>query len=219
MPRSALGHVAYDVAMRYRLLAILGLVSYTAGCGKVTGAPQEPIDAAEADTAVPADAAVDAPNVACTHVPSTSPSQQVLSFTFMGGAFQSFGCAPIDPTYWMSGSGMSVTVTFAQPQARPSIRVWGMNTDDTASVAVNGTTYALNASSASLTAKVVCGVSPGPDGVAFTNGMLAGANTPAQGNYSYQDITVEQTGVTSIHVAGLTGAGWGFAGASVGCAN
>lgn len=77
----------------------------------------------------------------------------------------------------------------------------------------------LNASSASLTPKVVCGVSPGSDGVAFVNGMLAGANTPAQGNYSYQDITVEQTGAMSIQVAGLTGAGWGFAGASVGCAN
>jgi hypothetical protein len=206
--------------MRCCLLATIALASYTAGCGKVAQAPHEPLDAPGTDTTVPSpDAAADAPSVACTHVPSTSSSQQVLAYTFAGGSFQSFGCAPIDPTYWLSGSGMAVTVTFAQPQARPSIRVWGMNTDDTASVAVNGTAYPFNASSASPAPKVVCGLSPGPDGVAFTNGMLVGANTPAQGNYSYQDVTIEKTGVTSIQVTGLTGAGWGFAGTSVGCAD
>ena len=206
--------------MRYCLLATFVLASHTAGCGKVVGAPHEPIDASGTDTTVSSpDAAADAASVACTHVPATSSSQQVLAYTFASGSFQSFGCAPIDPTYWLSGSGMSVTVMFAAPQARPSIRVWGMNTDDTASVAVNGTAYSLNASSASLAPKVGCGLSPGPDGVAFINGMLAGANTPAQGNFSYQDVTVAQTGVVSIQVTGLTGAGWGFAGASVGCAN
>ena len=103
--------------------------------------------------------------------------------------------------------------------AYPVVTIWGMNTDDTASVAVNGTAYPLDASSASLAPKVVCGLSPGPDGVAFINGMIAGANTPSQGNYSYQDVTVEKPGVVSIQITGLTGAGWGFAGASVGCAN
>ena len=39
------------------------------------------------------------------------------------GMFASYGCAPIDLTYWMSGSGMSVTVTFVAPQSQPSIRV------------------------------------------------------------------------------------------------
>lgn len=216
--------------MRYRLLALFALASYTAGCGSVSDdvdAAPDPIDASGADsTAMPADAtaadaatAPDATNVACTHVAATSSSEDVLAYTFAGGAFQSFGCAPIDPTYWMSGSGMSVTITFVEPQARPSIRVWGMNTDDTASVSVNGASYALDSSSASFTSKVVCGVSPGPDGVAFVNGTLAGANTPQEGNYSYQDVTLETTGVTSITITGLTGAGWGFAGASVGCAS
>jgi hypothetical protein len=216
--------------MRYCLLALFALASSTAGCGSVSDAVDAapaPIDASGADsTAMPADATAadaattpDATNVACTYVAATSSSEDVLAYTFAGGAFQSFGCAPIDPTYWMSGSGMSVTITFLDPQARPSIRVWGMNTDDTASVAVNGASYSLDSSTASFTSKVTCGVSPGPDGVAFVNGMLAGANTPGEGNYSYQDVTLETTGVTSIEVAGLTGAGWGFAGASVGCAN
>ena len=212
---------AYDGIMRYCSLAIFALASYTAGCGKVGGAPHEPIDASEPDAPAPLpDAAtpVDAASVGCKYVPSTASSQQVLAYTFTGGSFQSYGCMPVDPTYWLSGSGMSVTVTFAEPQARPSVRVWGMNTDDTASMAVNGTAYSLDASSASLAPKVTCGVSPGPDGVAFVSGMLMGANTPSQGNYSYQDITVEMTGVTSIQLTGLTGAGWGFAGTSVGCA-
>ena len=95
-----------------------------------------------------------------------------------------------------------------------------MNTDDTASMMVNGAAYTLDAATASLSAKVVCGVSPGPDGMTFTGGILTGTNTPAQGNYSYQDLTIEQDGVTSFQIASLTGAGWGFAGTSVaGCAN
>ena len=51
----------------------------------------------------------------------------------------------------------------------------------------------------------------------FTNGLLAGANTPADGNYSYQDVTINQANVTSIEITGQTGAGWGFAGASAAC--
>ena len=207
--------------MRHLLLAAFGVVT---GCGDVVhqlgDAPSAPRDAAPPDVASQdaprADAGADAAAVACTFVPSTSTTQTLLSFTLTGGSFQSFGCAPIDPTYWLSGAGMSATVTFATPQARPSIRVWGMNTDDTAAVKVNGAAYPLDATSASLAAKVVCGLSPGPDGVAFVGGNLTGANTPSAGNYSYQDVTVEQTSVTSIQITGLTGAGWGFAGASVG---
>ena len=211
---------AYDGLMRTCLAFTLAL--YATGCGEVV---DKPIDASVTVTDTPrpdaatADAAPDAPSVPCTYVPATSSSQTVLTYTLAGGSFQSYGCAPIDPTYWLSGSGMSVTVTFAAPQVRPSIRVWGMNTDDTASVTVNGNAYSLNANTASFTPKVVCGVSPGPDGVTFSNGMLSGANTPSQGNYSYQDVIVQATGVMSIRITGQTGAGWGLAGASVGCAN
>ena len=190
----------------------------SAACGP---ASREQLDARTTDSPIP-DAAPDAPPdaalVPCTHVASTSTSP-VLSFTFAGGSFASFGCAPIDPTYWLEGSGMSVTVTFTQPQIRPQIRVWGMNTDDTASVTVNGAPYSLDGTSATLAPKVVCGLSPGPDGVAFVGGTLAGANTPVQGNFSHQDITVNATGVQAIKITGLSGAGWGFAGASVGCAD
>ena len=69
----------------------------------------------------------------CTNVPSNSTSSN-LTYTFVGGSFQSYGCAPIDPTYWMTGNGNSVTVTFTTPQDYPRFRVWGMNTDDVASV-------------------------------------------------------------------------------------
>lgn len=197
---------------------LLAVLLTTTACGPGS---REQVDARTTDSPTP-DAAPDAPAdaavVACTHVASTATSPQ-LSFTFAGGSFQSFGCAPIDPTYWLEGSGMSVTVTFTEPQIRPQIRVWGMNTDDTASVSVNGTAYALDGTSATLAPKVVCGLSPGPDGVAFVAGTLAGANTPAEGNYSHQDITVNATGVQSIKITGASGAGWGFAGASVGCAD
>jgi hypothetical protein len=197
-------------------LAVLGLL---AACGSVP--TRNPSDASGPSPDAPRDAAADASPDAppCTaFVASTSTATDVLSFTFTGGAFASYGCAPIDPNYWMSGSGMSATVTFVAPQSHPSIRVWGMNTDDTASIKVNGNAYTLDATSASLAPKVVCGVSPGPDGMAFANGLLAGANMPADGNYSYQDVTINQTGVTSIQISGLTGAGWGFAGASAACA-
>jgi predicted small lipoprotein YifL len=195
--------------MSHRLLVILSLVSCAAGCGEV-GSGRLPDAPLPADAEVPP---IDAPAVACTFVPAAAtPASPLLAYTFTGGTFASFGCAPIDPTYWMSGSGMSVTIAFAVPQASPSIRVWGLNTDDTASVAVNGTAYSLDATSASLAPKVVCGLSPGNDGVAFVGGSLTGANTPAQGNFSYQDITLQTTGVTSLRLTGVTGAGWGFEG-------
>lgn len=199
-----------------RPLVMLGLGALLAACGEPTRRPPDAavgIDVPVTPPDAPPDVAPDAP--ACmTFVPSTETASNVLSFTFVGGAHESFGCAPIDPTYWMSGAGMSATVTFAAPQTNPSIRVWGMNTDDTASIKVNGAAYTLDATSASLSTKVVCGLSPGPDGMEFVSGTLTGANTPGEGNYSYQDVTIQQTGVTSIQISGLTGAGWGFAGAS-----
>ncbi len=150
------------------------------------------------------------------NVPSNSTSSN-LTYTFVGGSFQSYGCAPIDPTYWMAGNGNSVTVTFTSPQDYPRFRVWGMNTDDVASVMVNNMSYPLTATSASYLPKVVCGISPGPDGIVFINGNIAGANTPVQGNYSYNDIELTTTGVTSFKVTGISGAGWGFASTVVFC--
>ncbi len=200
--------------MRPYLCTVIGLAACgDVGVHRLPDAPAAPIDAAH--DAAP-DAAPDAPGQPCTFVPATSTSQTVLSYTQVGGAFQSFGCAPIDPTYWISGSGMSLKVTFVSPQTRPSIRVWGMNTDDTASMMVNGAAYSLTAATASFTAKVTCGLSPGANGVAFVGGSLTGANTPGEGNYSYQDVTIEQSNVTSVQLTGLTGAGWGIAGATVG---
>ncbi|MBN8642508.1 MAG: T9SS type A sorting domain-containing protein [Flavobacteriales bacterium] len=152
----------------------------------------------------------------CTNVPSNSTSSN-LTYTFVGGSFQSYGCAPIDPTYWMAGNGNSVTVTFTTPQDYPRFRVWGMNTDDVASVMVNNASYPMNATTATYLPKVVCGISPGPDGIVFTNGNIVGANTPVQGNYSYSDIELTTTGVTSFKVTGLSGAGWGFASTIVFC--
>jgi hypothetical protein len=156
-------------------------------------------------------------NAQCYYVPATSTAIDSLSYTFSGGSFASFGCAPIDPTYWLSGNGDFITVNFVTAQSYPAFRVWGMNTDDSASVTVNGLSYPLTSSSASYNAKVVCGISPGPDGVAFANGNLVGANTPVMGNYSYQDVQLITTNVTTFTVTGLSGAGWGFAGVSVDC--
>ncbi len=171
------------------------------------------------DAAASGDATITADATPCLgFIAATSSAPDVLSFAFSGGQIASYGCAPIDPNYWMSGSGMSATVTFVSPQAQPSIRVWGMNTDDIASIRVNGSAYPLDATTASLSAKVVCGQSPGPDGMTFASGNLTGANTPGGGNYSYQDVTIHQSGVTSIQISGLAGAGWGFAGASAACA-
>jgi len=153
-------------------------------------------------------------NSQCHYIPSTSTATDTLSYSFSGGSFQSFGCAPIDPTYWLSGNGNSVTVTFVNPESYPSFRVWGVNNDDTASVDINSVSYPLNASSASYDTKVVCGSSPGPNGIIFSGGKLTG---PSLANYSYQNVQLNATNVTTITVNGLSGAGWGFAGVSVNC--
>lgn len=156
-------------------------------------------------------------NAQCFYIPSTSTNTDTLSYVFSGGSFQSYGCAPIDPTRWISGNGMSITVNFVNPEDCPSFRVWGMNDDDIASVTVNSVSYPLNTSSAWYDPKVVCGLSPGPDGVYFIGGNLIGSNTPAQGNYSYSDVHLSATGVTTMTITGLAGAGWGFAGVLVNC--
>lgn len=205
--------------MRRALLVVLLVF---VGCGKVTGSVDArpiTIDGPSADAAgsSPDARTPDATPVVCTYVASTATSP-LLTYAFAGGSSQSFGCAPVDPTYWLAGAGGSVTITFTNAQDRPSIRVWGMNDDDIASIKVNGNAYALTASSASIAPKVTCGVSPGPDGVVFTGGNLVGANSNSAGNYSYNDVTLEKTGVDTIEVDGLAGAGWGFAGVSVGCA-
>lgn len=178
-----------------------------------------PVDAGT-DADVQADARPpDAGPSECRFVPSTSTDDALVSYSFSRESFASYGCAPVDPTYWLAGDGPSVTITFAAPQDRPTIRVWGMNTDDTAAISVDGAAYYLDASSASYAPKVVCGLSPGPDGVAFVDGLLAGANSAGDGNYSYQDVTLETTNVTSIVIRSRSGAGWGFAGVCPGSAS
>ena len=154
----------------------------------------------------------------CDFIPSTSTSIDTVVYTFSGGSFASYGCAPIDPTYWLSGNGIYVIATFVNSEAYPSFRVWGMNDDDSAAVEINGAAYPLDQFTASYTPKVVCGISPGPDGIIFSNGKIVGANTNGQGNYSYQDITINATGVLTLKVTGTSGAGWGFAGVLVDCA-
>jgi hypothetical protein len=156
-------------------------------------------------------------NAQCQYIPSTSSNTDTLSYAFSGGIFASYGCAEIDPTYWLSGNGNSVTVNFVTPQSYPTFRVWGMNDDDSASVAVNNIIYPLNASTASYDPKVPCGQSPGPDGVIFSGGKLVGANDNIIGNYSHQNIQLIATNVNSFTVTGISGAGWGFAGASINC--
>ncbi len=153
----------------------------------------------------------------CHYIPSTSTAIDTLSYTFSGGSFSSFGCAPIDPTYWMAGNGDYFTVNFVNSQSYPTFRVWGMNDDDSASVAINGSGYPLTSSTASYSPKVICGLSPGPDGVIFSGGNLVGANSNTLGNYSYQDVQLNAINVSSFTVTGLSGAGWGFAGVSVNC--
>jgi hypothetical protein len=153
----------------------------------------------------------------CRYIPSTNSAGDTVVWTFTGGAFQSYGCAPVDPTRWLSGNGISVLATFVSPQNYPVIRVWGMNDDDFASIEVNGTPYPLSTSTASYAPKVVCGVSPGPDGVLFSGGQLTGANTNNAGNYSYSDVTINASGVNSIRITGTAGNGWGFAGVLLYC--
>jgi Secretion system C-terminal sorting domain len=150
----------------------------------------------------------------CGYVPSSATNNDSVSYTFVGGSLQSYGCAPIDPTYWMSGNGMSITANFTYPTDQPTFRVWGMNNDDVASVLVNGTAFNLDPTSATIDPKVVCGDSPGPDGVSFSGGNITGSSSA---NYSYQDVHLDATGVTSLTVNSLSGAGWGFAGVLLDC--
>lgn len=156
-------------------------------------------------------------NAQCQYVPATSGNTDSLTYTFSGGIFASYGCTAIDPNYWLTGNGNSVTVTFVSPQSYPTFRVWGMNDDDSVTVAVNGLAYPLNNSTASYDAKVVCGQSPGPDGIIFSAGKIVGANSNELGNYSYQNVQLITANVNSFTVTGINGAGWGFAGASINC--
>ena len=156
-------------------------------------------------------------NAQCSYIPATTSATDTISYTFSGGSFQSYGCAPIDPTYWLSGNGKTVTISYVNPQNFPKFRVWGMNDDDSAMVTVNGNYYALTAATASYAPKVVCGISPGPDGVVFANGKVVGANNNQIGNYSSSDVQLNATNVNTIVVTGISGAGWGFAGSTVYC--
>ncbi len=153
----------------------------------------------------------------CLFIPSTSSGAEILTYSFSGGSFENYGCSQIDPSYWMSGKGKSVTITFIQPTSYPCIRVWGMNTDDTASILVNDAIYPLKASTGSYDKKLLCGVSPGTEGVVFVSGKLVGANSPSLGNYSFQDVQLNVVQVASITLTGLSGSGWGFAGVVVNC--
>ncbi len=147
----------------------------------------------------------------------TSQTTDTLTFSATGCSVGSYGCSTFANSFWLSGAGQTVTVNFVQPQFHPSIRVWGMNDDDSALISVNGNAYPLNSGTASYNPKVVCGVSPGPDGILFYNGNFFGANTNLDGNYSYQNITINSTGVNTVTVTGISGAGWGIFGASVNC--
>jgi len=154
----------------------------------------------------------------CINNPASASSSN-LTYSYVGCAFQSYGCAPIDPTLWFSGNGMSVTISFTNSQNYPSFRVWGMNTDDVASVEVNNINYPLNVNSAYISPKVVCGLSPGPNGILFSAGNVVGSNSPSQGNYSYSDVQLNTTNVNFIKIKGISGAGWGFAGTLINCPN
>lgn len=152
------------------------------------------------------------------YIPVDSSAASIVNFTLSGGALQSYGCDGLDPTYWMSGSGNSITVNFVNAQTNPSIRVWGMNDDDVAEVLVNAEAYPLSSTSASYAPKVICNQtygSPGVEGVLFSGGMLVGANANSLGNYSYQDVTLQVADVNSIMIVGVSGAGWGVAGVTV----
>lgn len=153
----------------------------------------------------------------CHYIPSTSTTNDTVIYSFNGGTFASYGCLPIDPTYWLSGFGNAVTVEFIEPRDYPVFRVWGMNDDDSAFVTVGGSNYLMNYSSAIYLPKVVCGISPGPDGIIFANNKIVGANSNISGNYSYQDVQLKTTEVTTFTVNGSGGAGWGFAGVLVEC--
>ena len=130
----------------------------------------------------------------CRYIPCTNSAGDTVVWSFTGGSFQSYGCAPIDPTRWLSGNGISILATFVSPQDYPALRVWGMNDDDFASVEVNGVSYPLTLSSGSYAPKVVCGLSPGPDGVVFSGGQITGANTPQQQTTAALEHAIREAG-------------------------
>jgi hypothetical protein len=117
----------------------------------------------------------------------------------------------------MSGGGDSAKITFVNPQSYPSLRVWGMNTDDSANVLVNGTAYYLDSQSASYDEKVICNVigSPGSEGIEFISGSVVGVNGGALANYSYQNIIINEENVNTLTITGIAGAGWGFGGVTI----
>lgn len=153
------------------------------------------------------------------YIRSDASAPDILSFSFTGGSFQSYGCAGQDPTYFVTGSGnKTITVNFVSPQTNPSFRVWGLNDDDSVKVYVNEAEYPLHESSASYDEKVICkkvSKDPGPDGVVFSSGLLVGAVNNEIGNYSYQNVTLKNTNISSITLVGLSGRGWGFAGVTI----
>lgn len=214
---TVLDATAEDAAMIERDASTLDRVSVDSGGQDASTADSAVVDVMQMDASDNPTPPVDVYSPACTYIRVNAPVPDTVSFRLAGGMLSNLGCAPIDPTYWIVGAGPSVTVNFVRPQSHPAIRVWGMNTDDSASVSVNNLPYPLTALSASYNAKMVCGVSPGPDGIAFVAGNLAGANSPAMGNYSHQDVTLNAMNVSSITITGLSGAGWGVAGVTIGC--
>lgn len=153
------------------------------------------------------------------YIRSDAAAPEILTYSFIGGSFQSYGCAGQDPTYFVTGKGnKTITVNFVTPQTNPSFRVWGMNDDDSVAVYVNEVPYPLHNSSASYDQKVICKTEsrdPGPDGVVFKSGLLVGAIGNDIGNYSYQNVTITTSNIYSITIVGLSGRGWGFAGVTI----
>ncbi len=154
-----------------------------------------------------------------TYIRCDATTPEILTYTYAGGSFVSYGCAGQDPTYFVTGSNnKSITVNFVTPQTNPSFRVWGLNDDDSVAVFVNEEPYPLHSKTASYDKKVICKTvsqDPGPDGVLFASGLLVGAIGNDIGNYSYQNITLLKSDISSITIVGLSGRGWGFAGVTI----
>ncbi len=154
-----------------------------------------------------------------TYVRSDANKPEILTYTFTGGSFVSYGCSGQDPTYFVMGNGKkTITVNFTEPQNNPSFRVWGLNDDDSVAVFVNEEPYPLHSKTASYNKKEICkkvAQDPGPEGVKFVSGLLVGAISNDIGNYSYQDVTILSKDVSSITLIGLSGRGWGFVGVTI----
>ncbi len=154
-----------------------------------------------------------------TYVRSDANKPEILTYTFTGGSFVSYGCAGQDPTYFVMGTGKkTITVNFTEPQTNPSFRVWGLNDDDSVAVFVNEEPYPLHSKTASYNKKEICkevAQDPGPEGVKFVSGLLVGAISNDIGNYSYQDVTILTKDISSITLIGLSGRGWGFVGVTI----